>query len=359
MTAGRRGTATSRLPWFETEAHETFAGAVTAVSWSPSGGTLAVGLLDGAVRTIPAPGDEGSSTAMHPGGALCLSWSHDGRWLASGGADGRLVVAHHRSGSGLDVELGGWVRAVAWSRQGWLAAAAGRVVQVAHLDDGRWQRLAPHPGTVTALAWSDQCAPGTQPRLAVAGLGGLRWYDPPLAGAPVATRWEGAALLSLALHPAAGVVAAGSLQGRVWTADVRSGPCTRVHGRLGPVRRLAWSEDATRLAAAEESRIAVWDRDRGAIAHPSALVSLSAHAGGVADVAWAPVGGLLASAGADGHVALWRPDVTPDPLQRVNLGEPLSCLAWRADGAGLAVGGEEGSVRLLEQRQRSLRRQPT
>lgn len=255
------------------------------VAWSPSGETVAVGSLDGAVSTISARRRGRRSRANHVGGALSLAWSRDGRWLASGGADGRLLVRHHHSGSGLTVELGTWVRAVAWSREGWLAAAAGSTVQVAHLDDGQWRALEPHPGSVTALCWSDGAAPEAPPVLAVAGVGGLRCFEPSLTVQPVASRWEAAALLSLAADPVSRVVAAGSLNGWVWVADLGSGPCTRAHGQLGPIRRLAWSARGARLAAAEESRLAVWNPGPGRIAHPSALVSLEGHDGGVADVA--------------------------------------------------------------------------
>lgn len=352
MTGSWRTTAL-RLPWFEVETNEAFADAVTAMAWSPSGGAVAAGSLDGAVRTITPGGRQGSSTARHPGGALCLAWSHDGAWLASGGADGHLVVRHQHSGSGVEVEMDGWVRVVGWSRHGWLAAAAGPAVQLAHLDDGQWHALAPHPGTVTALAWSDEAVLAAPPRLAVGGVGGMRWYEPSSGEEPVGTRWGGAALLSLAVDSARGAVAAGCLQGGVRVAGLGSGPCTKLHGSRGPVRRLAWSTGGSRLAAVDERRIAVWDRSRGGMGHPKALMSLSGHAGAVADVAWAPAGGLLASVGLDGQLALWKPDETPDPLQRIDLGEPLSCLAWRPDGAGLAVGGEAGSLHLLGRREPS------
>lgn len=364
--AGQRTDDWAR-PWLEAEASDAFTDAITAVSWAPSGDALAAASLGGEVRIVTgggheAPAPASSPIALHPGGALCLAWSHDSAWVASGGTDARLVVRHRRMGTGMEVELAGWVRSVAWSRDGWLAAAAGREVNVAHLDDGRWHTLAPHPGSVTALAWSDHSSPGVPSRLAVAGVGGLRWYQPSRDGEPVASRWEAAALLTMVVDAAAGTVAAGSLRGRVWVSGDGPGPCARAHGRLGPVRRLAWCRGASRLAGAEESRIAVWDHRRrraaqpsrlqDAIAHPSAFVSLPAHPGGVSDVAWDPGGEILASVGADGHVAVWKPDETRDPLQRIDLGEPLSCLAWRPDGTGLAAGGEAGSLHRLTLRHR-------
>jgi WD40 repeat protein len=90
----------------------------------------------------------------------------------------------------------------------------------------------------------------------------------------------------------------------------------------------------------------VWRRqgEGGGLGAP---VDLVGHRDWAVDASFAPQGPLLASVGLDGTVALWDPAGTTDPLERVSVAGELGVLAWRPDGAAVAVGGPSGGYWVL------------
>lgn len=155
--------------------------------------------------------------------------------------------------------------------------------------------------------------------------------------------WPRAAVVALAVDPTTGVVAAGTLGGDVEIG--RRGPTLRA-GR-DAISALTWSATGSRLAAVADGRLAVWTLHAidGTVTGPRRLVG---HDDWVTAAAFSPVGPMLASAGADGRLALWDPAQTADPLERVELGGPLGALAWRPDGRALVTGGRDGLVTVVD-----------
>jgi WD40 repeat protein len=73
---------------------------------------------------------------------------------------------------------------------------------------------------------------------------------------------------------------------------------------------------------------------------------LVGHSDSVLDVAWQPDGDMLASAGREGSVRLWREDrlVVEWPMDG-----RVSCIAWSRRGDLLVAGTESGRVHCLGQ----------
>jgi len=288
-------------------------GYVYAVTWSPDGRRLASAANDGTARIWDVARAATVLTLTgHLGGVDTVAWSPSGQRLATGGWDGTVRIWDTTSGSTLRGNLlsdpadfgtrcDGRVDTVAWSPDGRRLAATCDLGHVLIFDgvSGRMLiDLGPQAGTVGALAWSPD---GTL----VAG------------GGSDATA-------------------------RVW--DAASGRTVLVlTGHTDAVDAVAWSPDGRRLATGSYDHSArIWDATTG-----RPLTTLSGQGGTVCAVAWSPTGGPLATAGGDHAVHLWDP-VTGDSTGRPLTGPSadVTSLAWSPDGRALAAGSDDDTVRV-------------
>jgi WD40 repeat protein len=113
-----------------------------------------------------------------------------------------------------------------------------------------------------------------------------------------------------------------------------------LEGHTGGVNGVAFSPDGTLLATASaDGTVALWDPATG-----QRTATLKGHTGPVRGVAFSPDGTLLATASDDRTVALWELDRRA-MVSQLALGTPVLALAWHA--GGLAVGTAAGDVVLL------------
>lgn len=321
---------------------------VEVVVPSPSGEVAAIGSLAGdAVVVDLRTGDVIATLADHAMGVLATAWSPDGSTLAVGGQDG-AVRRYGGDGRTLgEAALGGWVAALAWSPDGrYLAAAAGRRV---HLLDGTGAATAleEQTSTVTALAWS---ADGS--RLGVAAYGGVRWYEPdrlPDTAPARSMAWKGS-LLSLVTAPDGRWACSGAQDNSIHLWRLWSGDDLQMSGYPSKVEHLAFHHDSRWMAAACLGEVTVWDFG-GKGPAGRAPATGEGHDRHITAIGWQPGGDLLASAGADGRVALWpSPRRAGQTLRAAAVADhdtSASTLAWLPTGDGLLVGRADGAVELL------------
>jgi WD40 repeat protein len=279
-----------------------------------------------------------------PDAVRALAVDRRGRFAASAGADGGVVVwdlrssrAVHRFRAGTDR-----VFSVCFSPDGRTVVAAGRDGEVHSWTVRSGRAVLPvlrgHGESVRGMAFA---APD---RLVTVGHEDARlmvWDVAPLASSRLDVPVPGTAgfTRAVAVDDAHGRVAAGSSGGTLTLVDpARPGQPIQVAAG-GPVWSLAFAPDGGLLAGTVGGSVALWDARTGRAVVPP----VDTHEQQEQAVAFAPDGRTFVTGGSGHVVRRWdlrlRPVGTPLAGQR----NWVTALAFRPDGT-LASGGADGQV---------------
>jgi WD40 repeat protein len=280
-----------------------------------------------------------SRVAVHSGGILCVA--SDGERIVMGGDDGKVVELdhEHRVTTLVTDAKRRWIDNIAIHSDGGVAWSAGKVAFVRSVKGE--EKSFEVPSTVGGLAFAPKGM-----RLAIAHYNGVTLWFPNMAGSAQFLEWAGSHLgvmfsrdnkfLVTAMHEPA-------LHG--WRlADNRH---MRMTGYPGRVRSLSWSADGKALATSGADAVILWPfagKDGPMGKEPAMLAPLQAR---VTQVACHPKQDIFAAGYSNGTVLMVRMSDGAEILVRGN-GEPVSALAWNAEGTMLAFAAEDGEAGLLE-----------
>ena len=191
-----------RQGWFSTVDDYAISG-----GWALRGKLLVVGDASGGLY-----GFEGTSgkkkwvkPKTHKDGLLSLSIHANGKQIATGGQDGRVMIWNANDGQlQQDIELGrGWVDNVLWSPNGrWLAVSISRHLYIFDEDGNEIWKTDEHPSTVSSIAWVSDS------EIATACYGQVVFYGIPNGEVNQKMQWKGS-LVSMVLSPNGDIVACG------------------------------------------------------------------------------------------------------------------------------------------------------
>jgi WD40 repeat protein/tRNA A-37 threonylcarbamoyl transferase component Bud32 len=244
--------------------------------------------------------------------SFSLAWSADGKTLASGAMDGKVVL--------------------------WDVAAREKRATLAGHTGRDWDR---DRAQVKALAWSADgktLASGSRD-------GTVKFWDAGTRRERATLKWP-EYLHTVAWSPDGKTVAASSFDQFIELRDIATGQQTAIlkgHSDF-PVAGLAWSPDGKTLASASGDRmVKLWDAASG-----RERAALRGHTDAVNAVAWSPDGKTLASAGEDGTIKLW--DAASGQERATLRGHTFAVktVAWSPDGTVLASGSADRTVKLWD-----------
>ncbi|WP_204139467.1 WD40 repeat domain-containing protein, partial [Halomicronema sp. CCY15110] len=281
----------------------------------------------------------------------CLGCSAQGDLWAWGGQAGELCLwqAQTSQPSVLAAYDGAWIDTLAWHPT--LPLLAYGIGSTVHIWEATTQQAVAalnfEASSALHLAWHPQ-----GDRLAVSGHGGVKvWSQADWTAPPTAIDVPGASLCC-AWSADGRYLGSGNLDRTLTVTEWGSPPPWLMQGFPGKVRQIDWSMPDTSLgsplvAAACVEGITVWERGPQAKKGGWQSQVLQHHQDRVNAIAFQPNSLLLASAGQDGRVALWREGRKLDQsLQVFSTG--VSTLAWSPTGDRLLAGGNNGEVVLWQ-----------
>jgi eukaryotic-like serine/threonine-protein kinase len=293
---------------------------VEAVAWKPNTRQLAtVSNHDALVRLWDLTNTNRSLSALrgHLSALICLAWSPDGTWLASGGEDGEIKIWNPTARDALAKYDSIQASAVDWNPDG-IRIATASVDGFITIFDAATETVLKKimtPQTLSCVAWS-----GDGNRLATC-IGG---------DGPISSSLD---------HPAEVVEAAHRLHPiTIW--DPKSGrEILTLRGQLGAMDRVAWSPDSKRLVSSGRDGTAkVWDAETG-----DELLTIKGRAGQMLSVEWSPDGSRIATGSSQSPgIQIWNA-VTGAELKAMKPAA-VRCVSWSPDGARLASAQDDGTV---------------
>jgi WD40 repeat protein len=303
---------------------------VLSLAYSPNGFELASGGADGFVLIWSAMiGRERLARQDHPSRMACLVYSPDGRTLASGerdrvalrdSTDARMLKRHERARHHFSIHAHS-VNDLAFTPGGQFVVSGGGDRQGGE-----------------AVIWD----PDAERYLVLIGAGAIRGVGCDAGGESMAFGTETHLLITPGLRGEVFSAWANAsdeyLEDEVIRMNFREIRRFELE-RPARTRALAFAPDGRTLASASGGVVTLWDPAEGRL-----RTTLSGHDDEVCALAFAPDGRTLASSSLDGTVRLWD---AVEGRQRASYDweiGPVHCVAFAPDGMTMAAGGDSGIV---------------
>jgi eukaryotic-like serine/threonine-protein kinase len=327
--------------------------AVVSVSFSPDGKRVASGSADGTIKIWDASNSQLLATLDGQSGPITsAAFSADGKRIASGSWGKTITVWDAVSGRELQklTAHSQGVSSVAFSPDGKRLASGSswdKSVKVWDVSSGReLLTLKGHAGTVTSVAFSPD---GT--RIASGGEDKTVKIWDAFGGREVRTLdGQKNFVSSVAFSPEGKRIVSGSHDGTFKIWDASSGKLiltSKPHGMHGMITSVAFSPDGKKVLSGDSGRtLKVWDASDG-----RELFTLKGHTEIVDSVAFSPDGQRIVSGSHDGTVKVWVP-AGGEQLPRVrfqgHVGR-IGSLAFSPDGKRIVTGGwDDRTVKILD-----------
>ncbi len=316
---------------------------ITSVTWAPVGSTLAVVSAAGEVALWQEQELEILQAATMKS-VDCVGFSHDGKFLAAAGQDGKVKIWDLNENQIVATleNAPAWVDKLIWNpTSNQLAFCLNRYIQI-------WD--ASKNEVVATLNFEDSSPLGIDwssdgKNLAAGGNKGVKVWNENWDEEPYI--WEMPTVsVALAWSKDGKYLASGNMDRSVGVMEWGNSEPWLMRGFPGKIRKVAWSSLNTQigaplLATSSVEGMVVWEKLEHESTGWEARV-LTNHVDIIQGIQFAPNSFLLASAASDGWLCLWKEAKQVSQVLTTDGG--FSSLAWHPEGKYLAAGGDNGKI---------------
>lgn len=319
--------------------------AVSAVSWSPDGRMLASGSHDSSIKLWDLQAGKRIRTFRgHTHGVRCLSFSPCGHLLASGSSDNTIKVWNVATGEGLMTLIGendySQIESLAFSSDGQTIVSGGRdrLVRLWDVRSGKQTSVfAGHTHWVSCVAFS----PNGQLIASSSWDKTIRLWESATGRELRSIRGHTKFVRAVEFTPDGTQLVSGGWDKTVRVWNVKSGKLTQtLRGHESAVIAVAVSHDGATLASAGyDDTIRLWDRVSG-----KEQRSMKGHSECVRSIRFSLDDQMIASGSDDRTVRLWRTTNGNALDTSQKRSRSVSSVRFSPDGETIALSRSDGAI---------------
>jgi len=319
-------------------------GLIHTLSYSPNGKTLASGSSDRTIKLWnPETGEELTTLTGHQDWVYSVRYSPDGKTLASGSRDETIKLWNLETGEQLTTLTGhqGAIYSVSYSPDGKTLASGSQngTIKLWNPETGEeLTTLTGHQDLVLSITYSldgKTLASGSED-------GTIRVWNLETGEELMTFTSHQGKINSVEYSRDGQTLASGGDDGtlKVWNLETEEELFTFT-GHEGLVKSVSYSPDGKTLVCNSDRIIEVWNLET-----PEDLTTLMGHQNSVYSLSYSPKDKTLASSSRDRNIKLWNLETGKELTTLIGHQGEIISIGYSPDGKTLASGGSDGTIKL-------------